>query len=79
MDDEFAVADDGGAAGAVVGVFPADAGVLFVHADDVFHGGGLAFVVGEDGTEVVDGAETVAAELQVVGHDSCSGISEVEG
>ena len=79
LDDELAVAHDGGSAGAVVGVLPADAGVLFVHAHDVLHGRGFSFVVREDGAEVVDRAETVAAKFQVVGHYSCSGISEVEG
>ncbi len=55
MDDELAVAGDGCAAGAVVCVFPADSIILFVDADDVFHGHGLAMGVRENGTEIVDG------------------------
>ena len=79
LEHQFAGAGDGGGAGAVVGVFPADAGVLFVDADDVFHGQGGAFVVREEAVEVVDGAQTVAAEGEVVGHDAGAGVAEVEG
>ena len=38
LQDEFAGARDGGPVGAVVGVFPANPGVLLVDADDVVHG-----------------------------------------
>lgn len=38
LDDELAAADDGCFAGAVVGVLPADAGVLLVDTDYVLHG-----------------------------------------
>ena len=37
LNDEFAAAYHGCAAGAVIGVFPAYAGILLVDADDIFH------------------------------------------
>lgn len=61
LEDELAVAHDGGAAGAVVGVLPADAGVLLVDADHVGHVDGAALVVGQDRRQVVDVAQAVAA------------------
>ena len=78
LDDELAVAGDGGAAGAIVRMFPADAVVLFVDADDVFHGHGVAGWIGKDGAKVVDGAQAVATEFEVVGHDAGAGVAEVE-
>lgn len=79
LEDEFAGARDGRCAGAVVGVFPADASVLLVDADDVVHGERLAFVVGEEARKVVDAAEAVAAKFEIVGHDACTSVAEVEG
>lgn len=79
LDDELAVAHDGGAAGAVVGVFPPDAVVLLVDADDVVHWEGVAGGVVQDRADVVDGAEAVASEFEVVGHDARAGVAEVEG
>ena len=79
LEDELAGARDGSQARAVVGVFPADAGVLFVDADDVVHWEGVARVVGDEGREVVDAAQAVAAEFEVVGHDAGAGVAEVEG
>jgi hypothetical protein len=48
-------------------VLPEDAVVLLVHADRVADGVRLPAVVGEDGVEVVDLAQAVAAELERVG------------
>ena len=79
LQDELAVADDRCAVRAVVGVLPADAGVLLVDADAVFERDRLALVVGDDGAEVVDAAETVAAELEVVGHGAGACVAEIEG
>ncbi len=77
--DELAVTGHGGAAGAIVCVLPTDAVVLFMDADDIFHGHGLALGVREDGTEVVDRPKTVAAEFQVVGHYAGAGVTKVKG
>jgi len=44
LNDEFAASNDGCAAGAVIGVFPANASVLLVDADDIVHGQWSAFV-----------------------------------
>lgn len=56
LDDKLAAADDGGFAGAVVGVLPADAGVLLVDTDYVLHGHGLPLVACYDAAQVVDRA-----------------------
>ena len=61
LEDEFAVAHDRGTACAVVGVFPADAGVLLVDTDGVWERYRVAFVVGNLVGEVLDMAEAVAA------------------
>ena len=45
LDDEFPAANDGCPAGAIIGVLPADAGVLLMDADYVFHGQWLSLVV----------------------------------
>ena len=54
-------------AGEEVRVLPEDAVVLLVDADGVLDGLGGAQVVGDDGVEVGDVAEAVAAQLQRVG------------
>ena len=79
LDYELTVAHDGGAPGAVVGVLPPDAAVLLVDADYVVHGQGLAGGVVQDRADIVDGAEAVASELEVVCHDTGSGIAKIEG
>lgn len=48
LEDEFAVADDGGATGAVVCVLPSDASVLLVDANDVGHGEWLSVGIAQD-------------------------------
>ena len=52
LEDEFAIAGYCSAAGAVVGVFPADATVLFVDADTVFEWDWIAFVVCDGGRNI---------------------------
>ena len=79
LEHEFAVAGYSGAAGAVVRVFPADAAVLFVDADAVLDGRRDTLVVGDHGGEVLDVAETVAAQLEVVCHCAGAGIAKIEG
>ena len=67
------------AARPVVGVLPADAAVLLVNTHAVGQVHRLAFVIGDDGGEVLDVAQAVAAQLQVVGHGAGAGVAEVEG
>src|SRR4051794_6336455 len=54
-------------AGPEVGVLPQDAGVLLVQADRVAQDLRVALLVGEDGVQVGDVAEAVAAQLESVG------------
>lgn len=77
LQDQLAVADHGRPARAVVGVLPADARVLLVHAHAVLDRGGGALVVGDDGRDVLDVAQAVAAELEVVGHGAGAGVPQV--
>ena len=56
LNNQLAVPGYGCAAGAVIGVFPADTVVLLVDADDILHRHGLAVGVGEDSAEIVNGA-----------------------
>ncbi|KIH93155.1 hypothetical protein SPBR_02543 [Sporothrix brasiliensis 5110] len=79
LQHELALPHHDGAVRAVVGVLPGDAGVLLVHADDVGHGVRRAARVGHHAVHVVDGAEAVAAQLQVVGHDAGARVAEVKG
>jgi hypothetical protein len=78
LEDELAVADHGGAAGTVVGVLPADAVILLMDADDVGHLEWIALRVVENGREVLDAAETIASELEVVSHDACAAVTKIE-
>lgn len=48
-------------------------------AHDVLHGPWLTFVIVENGAEVVNRAQAVATKLEVISHNTCSGISKVEG
>ena len=59
-------------------VLPQDPVVFLVHADRVLHGVRLAFLGREDGVEVVDDAEAVAAELERVRHASEAPLAGVE-
>lgn len=65
LDDELAAAGDDGAAGAPVGVLPADAVVLLVQADDVFGLGGRAVRVGEQAVKVLGGGGACVVSLVV--------------
>ena len=79
LQDELALADDSGLARAVVGVFPLDAVVDFVGADGVRSGRRRAIRAHDAAVEVLDHAETVTAELEVVGCDACTDVAEIEG
>lgn len=75
LDYKLAIANDSGAAGAIVGVLPPDTVVLLMNADDVVHREGLAGGVVKNCADVVDGAQAVASELKVVGHDAGTDIA----
>src|SRR5262249_45091424 len=65
--------------GAEVRVLPEDAEVLLVNADGVLEDDGLALGVGDDGVEVADLAEAVAAELEAIGEHANAVLALVEG
>lgn len=61
-----------------VGVLPADAVVLLVHADDVGCDFALAVGAGDDAVQVLDHAQAVTAELEVVRAVPEAAVAEVE-
>src|SRR5215472_1205872 len=64
--------------GPKVGVLPEDPVVLFVHADRVLDRLRLAVVVVDDGVEVMDLPQAVAAELQTVAEHAHAVLAHVE-
>lgn len=78
LDDKLTVSCNGSSASSVVCVLPEDAIILFVNADSVGHGLRFALVIRELAGEVVDRAETITAQLEIVGCEASASISEVE-
>lgn len=76
---QFAGPGDDGAAGPPVGVFPADAVVLFVQAHHVRRDLGSPVGPRADPVKVLDHAEAVAAQRKVVGAVTRSTVTKVEG
>jgi hypothetical protein len=60
-------------------VFPVDAVVLFVDADDVWRLLALAVRADDHAVKILDDSQAVAAELQVVGAVAETTVTEVEG
>ena len=56
LDDEFPTSDNSCPAGSVVGVLPANAGVLLMDTDYIFHGHWLSVRGCQDSAQIVDGA-----------------------
>ena len=79
LDYELSVTDDGSFTGPIIRVLPANAGILLVDTYYIFHGPRLTLFGVEHGVEVVDGSQAIAAKLEIIGHDTCSSISQVEG
>ena len=79
LQNELAVADDSSTASSVVGVLPTNTTILLMDADDIGHFLNSALVVGQGCREVLNGTETVTSKLQVVGHDTCTNITKIEG
>jgi hypothetical protein len=76
--DQPPPAPDLGAAAHQVVVLPADADVLLVEADGVGHGPGRALLVGQDGVQVPDLAQAVAAVRERVGEAAEAPLADVE-
>lgn len=79
LNDKLAAPHDDGAAAAVVCVLPQDAGVLLVDAHGVGLDYGAAVVVCHEAILVGNGAKAVAAQLEVVGHDTGADVPQVKG
>ena len=78
LHDQLPVPHDGGGAGAVVCVLVLEAVVLLVHADDVLELDRCPLGVGAVAIEVLDVAETVAAEGELVGCDAESDVADIK-
>lgn len=68
-----------GASSPPIGVLPADAIVLLMDANDIRSDFALAIRAGDHTVEVLDHAETVAAELQIVSAVPEAAVAEIEG
>ena len=90
MENQDPRANDCRNVGAVVGMFPADPAILFVETDTVLHLQGLALGIRDPSVKVLlsvrtkdeiqylDNSETVTAQLEVIGSDPSTDISEIE-
>ena len=78
LHDELPMASHDSAASPPVGMLPANAVVLFVQADGVGQLLGLAVCTGDDGIEVLNDTQAVAANGQVIGHVTTATIAEIE-
>ena len=76
LDNEFTSSCDFGTSVAEVGVFPTDTGIHFVHADGILHLDWFTLLIVDPPVKVLDDAETVAAESEIVG--SCAGAAFAE-
>lgn len=78
LQDQLARSHHGRTTGAIVGVLPANPAVLLVDADAVLEWNGRTLVVGDDGTQVLNVAQAITAQFEIVGHGASTGIAEVE-
>lgn len=79
LQDELAVADNSRGAGAVVRVLVLKTIVLFVHADDVLEVHWSAFGIGPISIEILDMAEAITSQRQLVRCDAESNVTNIEG
>lgn len=79
LDHQLAAAHHCSFVVAVVGVLVEEAGVLLVKADDVLQLDRVALGIGAVAIEVLDVAETVTSEAELVGGNAHADIANVEG
>jgi len=78
LKDQLSVSDQGRSPSSVIDVLPTNSCILLVHTNRVLHWYSFSLAVRKHGTEVVDRAQAVAAELEIVRHDTSTGIAQVE-
>ena len=78
LDNELAVTDNGGDIVAVVGVLVEDAAILLMEANDVLQLDSATLGVSPVSVEVLNVAQAVAAEAQLVGSDTEADITNIE-
>lgn len=79
LQNQLALADNGGAPCAVVCVLPTNTSVLLVNADHIGHINGVSLVIAQDRVEIVDTSQAVASKLEVVGHHASTRVTQVKG
>ena len=79
LDDKLPTSHDSCSTGPVVSVLPANASVLLMDTDYIFHGHWLSFIGCQDSVQIVDRAKAVAAEFQIVRHDAYSDVAQIKG
>lgn len=79
LEDKDALATDTGQIVSVVHVLKQQTIVLLVHADNVLELDGGTLGVGNDTVKVANGAETVAAQRELVGRSTKTNITEIKG
>lgn len=63
---------------AIIGVLPANTSILFVDANRVRHMRDTSLIVRQVPAEIVNTAQAITAQLQVICHDASSGVTQVE-
>ena len=79
LDHKFPASRYSCSAGAIISVLPTNAGILLVNADNILHWHNVTRVSRKDRAQVMDCSKTIAAELQVVSHRTCTSVTQVEG
>jgi len=77
-DDELAITGGDDGAVTVIGVLVQKTVVFLVNADGVLDDSGITLASSHDGIEVVDGALAITSELQRVGHETGTILTDVE-
>jgi len=77
LDNEFAGASDFGPAVTEICVFPTDTGIDFVHTNAVLHLDGFTLLVVDPSVEVLDNAEAITAQCEIIGRGAGAAFTEI--
>ena len=78
LDNKFAAANDCCVTSTVIGVLPTDAGILLMDANDIWHWHWFTFVSRKNGIQIVNRAQAITAELEIVCHGSSPSITKIK-
>jgi hypothetical protein len=77
LDDEFAGTNDFGTSVTEIGVLPTNTSIDFVHANCVLHLDRLTLLIVDPSVKVLDDAEAIASESEIVGGGTGSAFTEI--